>query len=219
MNKQTVNLYFIMGTANLAGRNPLHVLEEALKGGVTSFQLREKGPGAITGEALKELALACKQLCEQYSVPFFINDDVDLAIEIGADGVHLEQEEEDISAVRKKVGANLLIGASTHNLAEALAAADAGANYIGLGPVYEKQTRLDKRVAIGLEMIREVTSLLPGLPIVAIGGISERRAGAVIKAGASGVAVISAISGEEDYKEAASRLKGAVLLSLTGIEM
>ena len=69
------------------------------------------------------------------------------------------------------------------------------------------------------EMIREVTSLLPGLPIVCIGGISERRAGAVIKAGASGVAVISGFSGEEDYREAASRLKGAVLLSLTGIEM
>jgi thiamine-phosphate pyrophosphorylase len=219
MNKQTVNLYFIMGTVNLAGRDPLHVLEEALKGGVTSFQLREKGPGALTGDKLKELALGCKQLCEQYGVPFFINDDVDLAIEIGADGVHLGQEDGDIDAVREKVGADMLIGVSTHNLAEALAAVDAGADYIGLGPVYETETKLDTRPAIGAEMIREVTSLLPGLPVVGIGGISERRAGAVIKAGASGVAVVSAISGEEDYKEAASRLKGAVLLSLTGIEM
>lgn len=219
MDKQTVNLYFIMGTVNLAGRDPLHVLEEALKGGVTSFQLREKGPGALTGEELKAFALACQQLCEQYSVPFIVNDDIDLAIEIGADGIHIGQEEGYVSLVRDKVGPGMLIGVSTHNVTEAIAAADAGADYIGLGPVYETQTKTDTQPVIGVETIREVASLLPGLPIVAIGGISERRTGAVIKAGASGVAVISAISGEEDPGEAASRLKGAVLLSLTGIEM
>ena len=219
MDKQTVNLYFIMGTVNLAGRDPLYVLEEALKGGVTSFQLREKGPGALTGEELKAFALACQQLCEQYSVPFIVNDDIDLAIEIGADGIHIGQEDGYISVVRNKVGPDMLIGVSTHNVTEAIAAADAGADYIGLGPVYETQTKTDTQPVIGIETIREVASLLPGLPIVAIGGISERRAGAVIKAGASGVAVISAISGEEDPGEAASRLKGAVLLSLTGIEM
>jgi len=219
MDKQTVNLYFIMGTVNLAGRDPLHVLEEALKGGVTSFQLREKGPGALTGEELKAFAQACQQLCEQYSVPFIVNDDIGLAIEIGADGIHIGQEDGYISAVRDKVGPDMLIGVSTHNVTEAIAAADAGADYIGLGPVYETQTKTDTQPVIGIETIREVASLLPGLPIVAIGGISERRAGAIIKAGASGVAVISAISGEENPGEAASRLKGAVLLSLTGIEM
>lgn len=219
MDKQTVNLYFIMGTVNLAGRDPLHVLEEALKGGITSFQLREKGPGALTGEELKAFAKACQQLCEQYSVPFIVNDDIGLAIEIGADGIHIGQEDGYISAVRDKVGPDMLIGVSTHNVTEAIAAADAGADYIGLGPVYETQTKMDTQPVIGIETIREVASLLPGLPIVAIGGISERRAGAIIKAGASGVAVISAISGEEDPGEAASRLKGAVLLSLTGIEM
>lgn len=219
MDKQTVNLYFIMGTVNLAGRDPLHVLEEALKGGITSFQLREKGPGALTGEELKAFAQACQQLCEQYSVPFIVNDDIGLAIEIGADGIHIGQEDGYISAVRDKVGPDMLIGVSTHNVTEAIAAADAGADYIGLGPVYETQTKMDTQPVIGIETIWEVASLLPGLPIVAIGGISERRAGAIIKAGASGVAVISAISGEEDPGEAASRLKGAVLLSLTGIEM
>ncbi len=219
MDKQTVNLYFIMGTVNLAGRDPLHVLEAALKGGVTSFQLREKGPGALTGEELKAFALACQQLCQQYSVPFIVNDDINLAIEIGADGIHIGQEDGYISVVRDKVGPDMLIGVSTHNVTEAIAAADAGADYIGLGPVYETQTKADTQPVIGIETIREVASLLPGLPIVAIGGISERRAGAVIKAGASGVAVISAISGEENPGEAASRLKGAVLLSLTGIEM
>jgi len=219
MDKQTVNLYFIMGTVNVAGRDPLHVLEEALKGGVTSFQLREKGPGALTGEELKAFALACQQLCEQYSVPFIVNDDINLAIEMAADGIHIGQEDGYISVVRDKVGPDMLIGVSTHNVTEAIAAADAGADYIGLGPVYETQTKADTQPVIGIETIREVASLLPGLPIVAIGGISERRTGAVIRAGASGVAVISAISGEEDPGEAASRMKGAVLLSLTGIEM
>ncbi|MBO0587231.1 thiamine phosphate synthase [Sporosarcina sp. E16_8] len=219
MDKQTVNLYFIMGTVNLAGRDPLHVLEEALKGGVTSFQLREKGPSALVGEELKAFALACQQLCEKYSVPFIVNDDIDLAIEIGADGIHIGQEDGYISVVRDKVGPDMLIGVSTHNVTEAIAAADAGADYIGLGPVYETQTKADTQPVIGIETISEVVSLLPGLPIVAVGGITEHRAGAVIKAGASGIAVISAISGEEDPGEAASRLKGAVLLSLTGIEM
>lgn len=219
MDKQTVNLYFIMGTLNLAGRNPLHVLEEALKGGVTCFQLREKGPGALTGKELKAFALECQQLCEQYSVPFIVNDDIDLAIEIGADGIHIGQEDGYVSAVRKKVGPEMLIGVSTHNVAEAIAAADAGADYIGLGPVYETQSKSDTQPVIGIETVSEVVSLLPGLPIVAIGGISERKASAVIKAGASGIAVLSAISGSENPGEAAIRLKAAVLLSLTGIEM
>jgi thiamine-phosphate pyrophosphorylase len=219
MDKQTVNLYFIMGTVNLAGRDPLHVLEEALKGGVTSFQLREKGPGALTGEELKAFALECQQLCEQYSVPFIVNDDVDLAVEIGADGVHIGQEDGYISVIRKKVGPDMLIGVSTHNVEEAIAAADAGADYIGLGPIYGTQSKSNTQPIIGLDTVREVVALLPGLPIVAVGGISERKAGAVIKAGASGVAVISAICGEEDPEEAASRLKSAVLLSITGIEM
>ena len=219
MDKRIVNLYFIMGTTNLAGVDPLFVLEEALKGGITCFQLREKGHGALQGEKLKSFAIACKQLCEQYNVPFIINDDLELAIEIKADGVHLGQEDGDISAVRKRVGEGMLIGVSTHNVEEALAASDAGANYIGLGPVYETQSKSDTQPIIGIEVISEVAALLPGLPIVGIGGITERKAGAVIKAGASGVAVISAISGEEDPAEAASRMKGAVLLSLTGIEM
>lgn len=219
MDKRTVNLYFIMGNTNLAGLDPLFVLEEALKGGITCFQLREKGHGALQGEKLKSFAIACKQLCGQYNVPFIVNDDLELAIAIEADGVHLGQEDGDIIAVRKRVGDGMLIGVSTHNVKEALAASDAGANYIGLGPVYETRSKSDAQSTIGVEMVGEVAALLPGLPIVGIGGITERKAGAVIKAGASGVAVISAISGEENPAEAASRMKGVVLLSLTGIEM
>ncbi|MER2090975.1 MAG: thiamine phosphate synthase [Sporosarcina sp.] len=219
MDKQTVNLYFIMGTNTTGGKDPLAVLENALKGGVTCFQLREKGHGTLTGEDLKAFANSCKELCERYSVPFIVNDDIDLAIEIGADGVHIGQEDGNITEVREKVGPDMLIGVSTHNVEEAIAAADGGADYIGLGPVYETQSKDDAQPVIGLKVVSEVAALLPGLPIVGIGGISERKAGAVINAGASGVAVISAISGNENSEDAANRMKGAILLSLTGIEM
>lgn len=219
MDKRKLKLYFILGTANVAGRDPLVVLEEALKGGVTCFQLREKGPGALKGEALRLFAEACKKICRRYKVPFIINDDISLALEVGADGVHIGQDDGDVSAVRRKIGPAMLLGVSTHNVAEALAAAEAGADYIGIGPVYSTKTKLDTQPVIGPEMIRQVATLLPGLPMVGIGGISERKIGTVIQAGASGVAVISAIAGQEDPSEAARRLKGAVRISLAGVEM
>jgi thiamine-phosphate pyrophosphorylase len=166
-----------------------------------------------------EFARECKHLCAQYQVPFIINDDVGLALEVGADGVHIGQDDGEVTSVRKKIGSTMLLGVSTHNVAEALAAADAGADYIGIGPVYGTTTKTDTQPVTGTDVIREVTSLLPGLPMVGIGGISERKARAVIRAGASGVAVISAISKAEDPEDAARRLKGSILLSLTGVEM
>ncbi|MFC5590161.1 thiamine phosphate synthase [Sporosarcina soli] len=219
MDKKKLKLYFILGTVNVAGRDPLVVLEEALKGGVTCFQLREKGPGALEGEALRSFAEACKELCHRYNVPFIVNDDVALALEVKADGVHIGQEDGDISAVRRQIGPSMLLGVSTHNVEEALAAAETGADYIGIGPIYSTKTKTDTQPVIGPEMVRRVASLLPGLPIVGIGGLSERKARAVIQAGASGIAVISAIAGQDDPLEAARRLKGAVRLSLTGVEM
>ena len=208
-----------MGTANTAGRDPFFVLEEALKGGVTCFQLREKGPGALEGEELLDFATRCKQYCHRYKVPFIVNDDVDLALQVGADGIHLGQDDGDISSVRDRIGPSMLLGVSTHNVAEALAAAEAGADYIGIGPVYGTKSKTDAQPVIGPGMIREIALLLPGLPMVGIGGISERKIGAVIQAGASGVAVISAIAGQENPQEAARRMKGAVRIALTGAEM
>lgn len=214
-----LKLYFIMGSVNTAGRDPLVVLEEALKGGVTCFQLREKGEGALEGDALRTFAEACKKICHRYDVPFIVNDDIDLALAIDADGVHVGQEDGDIPAIRRQIGSSKLLGVSTHNIEEALAAAEAGADYIGIGPIYSTKTKVDAQSVIGPEMIRQVASLLPGLPMVGIGGISERKASAVIRAGASGVAVVSAIAGQDDPLEAARRLKGTIRLSLTGAEM
>ena len=208
-----------MGTANVGGKDPLKVLEGALKGGISTFQLREKGPAALEGAELREFATQCRTLCNQYNVPFIINDDVELALEIGADGVHIGQDDGVVSDVRAKIGQGKLLGVSTHTVTEALAAVDAGANYIGVGPLYKTNSKADAGSIVGNELISAIRTELPGIPLVGIGGISERKIISVIKAGATGVAVISAITAEDDAEEATRRLKGQVLISKTGVEI
>jgi thiamine-phosphate pyrophosphorylase len=208
-----------MGTPNIGDKDPLAVLEGALKGGITAFQLREKGEGARVGAELKELAEQCKALCEEYKVPFIVNDDVDLALEIDADGVHIGQEDGVVSEVRSKIGKDKILGVSTNSLNEALTASDAGANYVGVGPLFDTDSKEDAGPAIGTELINEIVAHLPGLSIVGIGGITERKASQAIHAGASGVAVISAITNGENTEEATRNIKGRITLALTGVEM
>lgn len=219
MNKNNLQLYFVAGTPNVGEKDFLNVLESALKGGVTMFQLREKGEGALEGEALRQLAEQCQKLCSEYKVPFIVNDQVDLALEINADGVHIGQEDGEITEVRQKIGPNKILGVSTHSKVQALTAADAGANYIGVGPLFETTSKTNAGEAVGPELVQEVVRELPGLPIVGIGGISERKAGTVIRSGASGVAVISAITAGDDAEAATRSIKGRITLALTGVEM
>jgi thiamine-phosphate pyrophosphorylase len=219
LDKSKLHLYFIMGTPNIGDKDPLAVLEGALKGGITAFQLREKGEGARVGAELKELAEQCKALCEEYKVPFIVNDDVDLALEIDADGVHIGQEDGVVSEVRSKIGKDKILGVSTNSLNEALTASDAGANYVGVGPLFDTDSKEDAGPAIGTELINEIVAHLPGLSIVGIGGITERKASQVIHAGASGVAVISAITKGENTEESTRNIKGRITLALTGVEM
>src|SRR5690606_1988698 len=98
-------VYFILGTENVVGKDPLAVLEEALKAGIDYFQLREKGPNALKGAELLKFALDCKELCQRYKTPFLINDDIELAWAIGADGIHIGQDDAPAAAVRKIWGA------------------------------------------------------------------------------------------------------------------
>lgn len=219
MNKNSLQLYFVAGTTNVGEKDFLAVLESALKGGITTFQLREKGEGALEGEALRELAEKCQKLCRDYKVPFIVNDNVELALEIDADGVHIGQEDGVIAEVRQKIGPNKILGVSTHSKVEALTASDAGANYIGIGPLFETKSKENAGEAVGPELVQEIVRELPGLPIVGIGGISERKAGTVIRNGASGVAVISAIAASDDVEEATRSIKGRITLALSGVEM
>jgi len=191
-------IYFVIGSQNSGARDPLSILEEALEGGITHFQLREKGKGALTGAALRDFALRCQQLCQSYSVPFIINDDIELACSIGADGVHVGQDDETASQVRQLIGENKLLGVSVHSVDEARLAIQDGADYVGMGPVFGTTSKTDAKKPAGVEEIIAVKREFPQLPIVGIGGITPENADQVWKAGVSGLAVISAIANATD---------------------
>ncbi|PFG06250.1 thiamine phosphate synthase [Bacillus sp. es.034] len=190
--RDCLKLYFVMGTQN-CDRSPARVLEEALSGGVTMFQFREKGVRCLKGKPMVELALELQHLCQKYSVPFIINDDVDLALSLNADGVHIGQEDESVGTVRKKLGDKIL-GISAHNVREAKLALDAGADYLGVGPMFQTTTKNDCRPVQGPRVIESMREAGIRLPIVGIGGIHYDNVHKVIEAGSDGVAVISAIS-------------------------
>jgi thiamine-phosphate pyrophosphorylase len=206
-NKPAV--YFIMGTENAIGCDPLELLEAALAGGIDVFQLREKGPSALKGAPLKEFAEECQRLCRAYKVPFIVNDDILLAIDIGADGVHVGQDDAAAKSVRRSIGKDKILGVSVHSIEEAARAVKAGADYVGMGPVFATQSKADAKVPAGAGVIRAVKAVYPDLPIVGIGGITPENAPLVWSAGAEGVAAISAIAGAEDIKLQVSRFKNS----------
>ncbi|MGP4039951.1 thiamine phosphate synthase [Gracilibacillus sp. D59] len=203
MKRDVLQVYFILGSNNTK-EDPLYVLREALKGGITLFQFREKGRGALEGEAKKQLAIQMKELCHQYHVPFLVNDDVELALEIEADGVHVGQDDMSINEVRKIVPANWLVGVSSTNVEEAVQAKKDGADYIGVGPIYSTNTKEDAKQPIGAKGLQEIRERVGDLPIVAIGGIRLGHVIRLMKSGADGVSVISAISQAENPETTAS---------------
>jgi len=206
--RDLLKVYFIMGSNNCLV-NPLEIVEAALKGGVTLFQFREKGTGALKGEEKAELASNIKSLCKEYGVPFLINDDIELAIALGADGVHIGQEDEPASIVRGKIGEKIL-GVSVHTLEEAKKAVSEGADYLGIGPIYQTSTKEDAKEESGTVLIEQIRAVGMDIPIVGIGGITAVNAGAVVKAGADGVSVITAISMAASPLQAAKDLGTAV---------
>lgn len=195
-----------MGTENCKG-DPLSVLEDALKSGITFFQLREKGTQPLKGEALEEFAEKCKELCKQYEVPFIINDDVELAIKINADGVHVGQEDGSLNEIRH-LFQDKIIGVSVHSEKEMELAVNGGADYVGIGPIFETKSKPDAKKPCGVSFIKRIREKYKDFPIVGIGGITVNNASEVIQAGADGVAVISAICESENRKKTIIQLKG-----------
>lgn len=198
MIEQQLQLYFIMGSVNTGTSDPLDVLEAALLGGVTCFQLREKGPGALVGDEKRAFAEACQTLCRHHNVPFIVNDDIELAIAIDADGVHVGQDDETAAIVRERIGKDKILGVSVHNESEMLTAIEVGADYVGMGPVYATSSKADAKPVSGTAFIQEMSDLYPTMPIVGIGGITAANCEPVLKAGASGVSIISAIAAAND---------------------
>lgn len=202
-DRLTLAVYFILGSQNVTNRDPLLILEQALEGGITSFQFREKGPGSKKGNAKLELAKQMQKLCKCYDVPFFVNDDVELAIELHADGIHVGQDDESIESIRKVVPKNMKIGLSVTNLTQAIEAEQLAVDYIGVGPIFSTATKNDAKQPIGLEGLKEIKKSVPNIPIVAIGGIKKENVRSIREAGADGVSVISAISSDDLPKRAA----------------
>ncbi|MGC5325751.1 thiamine phosphate synthase [Brevibacillus sp. SYSU BS000544] len=206
--RKQLSLYFIMGSNNCE-KDPVFVLQEAIRGGITLFQFREKGHTALAGAAKFDLAKKLQEVCKQHNIPFIVNDDVDLAIALDADGVHVGQEDESAKEVRQRIGDKIL-GVSAYTVDEARKAIEHGADYLGVGPIFSTSTKEDAKAAQGPEAIQVMRQKGIHIPIVGIGGIDSHNASLVIDSGADGVSVISAISLATDTYEASVKLKRAV---------
>lgn len=204
--RDVLKVYFIMGSPNCK-EHPAHVLQKAIEGGITLFQFREKGIGALTGDKKVELAKELQQICAEQQIPFIINDDIGLAIALEADGVHIGQDDEPIEEVRKKIGSDKIIGVSVHSYDEAMTALEGGADYFGIGPIFPTSTKEDAKPSNGTKLIEELRARGITVPIVGIGGITAETAGSVIQAGADGVSVITAISHADSVTEAAKEIR------------
>ncbi|MEW5762800.1 MAG: thiamine phosphate synthase [Bacillota bacterium] len=198
-------LYLVAGTRDVRGRDLARVVRAAAAGGVNIFQLREK-EGA-TRDILR-LAGEMRAVTAELGLLFIVNDRVDIAAAVGADGVHLGQEDLPIGAARRIMGWDGIIGVSTHSLEQALRAEAEGADYIGVGPVYPTPTKPDYR-AVGLGLVREVAGRLK-IPFFAIGGITENNLREVLAAGARAVAVVGAITAAPDVAAAARALSAGI---------
>jgi thiamine-phosphate pyrophosphorylase len=186
------------------GRSHLRIAEEAIRGGADVIQLRDK---TASGRRLHEIAFALRKLTLDSNVPFIVNDRVDVAMAVGADGVHVGQQDLPASAARRILGPGRILGVSAETVAEAVQAERDGADYLGVGPVYEARgSKADAGEPVGPELVARIR-LHTRLPIVAIGGIHAGNVREVREAGADGVAVISAVVAEEDIERAAMRLK------------
>jgi len=185
------------------GRSLVEVVAEAVAGGVTCVQLREKT--CSTRQFLDE-ALALKALLQPLGGALIINDRVDIAMAVGADGVHLGQSDMPISHARHLLGPDCLIGISAESVQDALAAEQQGADYIGISPVFSTPTKTDTAPALGLNGIRQIRELVR-IPLVGIGGINLTNARQVIAAGADGVAVVSAIMAAGSPRQAAEVIR------------
>lgn len=210
MSPRTVadlSLYLVADVEFAAGSDLAYLAGEAILGGVTIVQLRAKGSG--TREFL-ELATRMATVLKKRSVPLIINDRVDIAMACGAEGVHLGQDDMPPDKARQLIGRSKIIGVSVNTLKEAREAERLGADYIGLGPIYATTTKDTDLLVLGPEGIRRMRPKI-GIPIIAIGGINVDNATNVMKAGAAGIAVVSAILDAPDARKAAAELKKRIL--------
>ncbi|MBK5251509.1 MAG: thiamine phosphate synthase [Peptostreptococcaceae bacterium] len=201
-NTTNYSLYLVTDRGLLQGRDLLGSIREAIEGGATLVQLREKD---LPEEAFLDLALKVRQLTDSYGIPLIINDNISIAKAVGAAGVHLGPDDLSVSNARLFLGDSMIIGASANCLAEALAFEKEGADYLGVGALFPTETKKDAET-VSLDTLRAIKDAV-NIPIVGIGGIGLDNVRDVMASGVNGIAVVSAILKETDIKKATSDLK------------
>ena len=204
LDKKDLLLYAVTDRYWLNGRTLYEVVKESLDGGVTFLQLREK---KLDEEHFLEEAKELKKLCKEYKVPFIINDNVDIAVEIGADGVHVGQSDMEAGDVRAKLGEDKIVGVSAQTVEQALLAQERGADYLGVGAVFPTSSK-DDAVEVDHEMVKAICEAVD-IPVIAIGGITKDNVQELSGCGLCGIAVISAIFAKPDIKKTTEELKAA----------
>jgi len=202
MNSEDYVLYAITDQTWVGDMSLEDQVESALKGGATIIQLREKN---LSKADVKKLALKLKPICEKYNAPLIINDYIDVAIEIEADGVHVGQSDTQTLEARSKIGPDKLLGVSCKTVDEALEAQRQGADYLGVGAVFQTDTKSDAET-VSMDTLKDIIAAID-IPVIAIGGITHENITQLDNLGIAGVAVISAIFAQKDIKQATRSLK------------
>lgn len=188
-------------------------VEKAIKGGATFIQLREK---TLEEDAFLQEAIEIQELCRKYKIPFVVNDNVEIALQMGADGVHVGQSDMEAGNVREKLGPDKIIGVSAQTVEQALLAQEAGADYLGVGAVFPTGSKADAE-DVSLDELKAICQAVD-IPVVAIGGISIDNVCKLTGSGIDGVAVISAIFAQKDIVGATSKLRTLTEKMVTNVD-
>ena len=215
MNTSTRNkilqagVYGITAEKFSKGRSNVEVAEKMIKGGITTLQYREKKHLKAVGEMLQE-CLRIREMTLDAGVCFIINDHVDLALLVDADGVHVGQDDLPVEAVRRLIGSDKIIGLSTHSPEQAADAVARGADYIGVGPIFSTNTKDEVCAAVGFSYLEHVVANCP-LPFVALGGVKEQNIDEIIRRGAKTICLVTEIVGSPDISATVSRLHNKII--------
>lgn len=200
--KKYMRLYAVTDRGWVGDKSLAMQVEEGLKGGVSCVQLREK---ELDNDRFLEEAFIIKELCHKYNVPFFINDNVDVAIKCNADGIHVGQSDMKASNVREKIGSSMMLGVSAQTVEQAIEAEKNGADYLGVGAVFSTSTKLDADF-VDHNTLKEICKAV-SIPVVAIGGICKHNIMQLSGTGIEGVALVSAIFASEDIEGECKELR------------